>query len=118
MSLETDLQALLLTKCPRTFPLTAPYGTQVPYVTWQHVGGDPIRFLDKTAPSTRNAFIQINTWAATPAQAFALAREIEDALIASTVLQCESQGEPLDAHDDGDALKGAVQSFSIWGNRS
>lgn len=117
MSLETDLIAALLAKCPRVFPSTAPYGTPLPYITWQHIGGKSLRFLDNSASDKRNVYMQINVWADTSAQAIGLARQVEDALCASTALQASPQGEPVAGYDDGDELRGTVQSFSIWGAR-
>lgn len=118
MTLEADFITVLLAQCPRTFPGVAPFGTSTPYVTWQHIGGQSLRFLDGTAGDKRNAYIQITVWAATSLQAITLARAIEDALCAATaVLLAEPQGEPVDAFDDGDELRGTVQSFSIWGAR-
>lgn len=118
MSLETDLVAILQAQCPRTFPGVAKFGTPMPYVIWQHIGGQSLRFLDNTTGDKRNAFIQITVWAATSLQATTLARAIEDALCAATaVLLATPQGEPVDAFDDGDELRGTVQSFSIWGDR-
>ena len=117
MTLEASLTATLTPLCPRTFPVVAPFGTALPYVTWQHIGGRPTRYVDNTAADNRNATIQINTWAATPAQAMALIRSIENALCARPDLQVEVQGEPVVAYDDGDELSGYLQSFSIWGAR-
>lgn len=118
MSLETDLQVILQAQCPRSFPSTAPFGTPLPYVTWNHIGGPTLRALDNTTGDKRFAYIQINTWAAASKQAFDLARAIEDALCAaSPVLIVTPQGEPQDGFDDGDELRGATQSFSIWGDR-
>lgn len=118
MSLEEDLVAALRTQCPRVFPMTAPYHTPTPYVVWQHVGGEPIRFLDKTAPPTRHADIQITAWASTPKVALDVLRGIEDALCASTALQASPRAEPTAAYDDGDELTGALQTFSVWGART
>ncbi|MBF9263934.1 tail completion protein gp17 [Paracidovorax cattleyae] len=118
MSLEEDLFAVLLTQCPRVFPVTAPYDTPTPYVVWQHVGGEPIRFLDKTAPSTRQADIQITAWASTPKGALDVLRGIEDALCASTALQASPRAEPVAAYDEGDELTGALQTFGVWGERA
>ena len=118
MTLEADLIAILQAQCPHTFPIVAPFDTPTPYVIWQQVGGQSLRFLDNTAGDKRNAYIQISVWAATKMQATTLARAIEDALCAATaVLQATPQGEPVDAFDDGDELRGTVQSFSIWGAR-
>jgi len=118
MALEDDLQALLMARCERSFPLTAPHDTQLPYLIWQHVGGDSLRFLDNTAPATRNAAIQVTAWAATPRSAFLLIRQVEDALCASPALQAAPQGEPVDAPDDADEIFGATQTFSVWGART
>lgn len=118
MSLEEDLVAALRTQCPRVFPMTAPYDTPTPYVVWQHVGGEPIRFLDNSAPPTRHADIQITAWATTPKAALDLLRGIEDALCASSALQASPRAEPTAAYDDGDELTGALQTFSVWGART
>lgn len=80
MNLEAELVGILQAQCPRTFPVAAPFGTTTPYVTWQHVGGRSLRFLDNTAGDKRNAYIQINVWDTTSMQAMTLARAIEDAL--------------------------------------
>ena len=117
MTIETELIAVLQAQCPRTFPSTAPYGTKLPYLTWTHIGGQTVRYMDNSPASRRNVYLQINVWAATSAQAVHLARQVEDALCASTVLQVTPQGEPVAGYDDGDELRGTVQSFSIWGNR-
>ena len=117
MSLETDLITILQAQCPRVYPSSAPYGTPVPYVTWTHIGGQSMRYMDNSPSSKRNVYLQINVWAATSAQAVHLARQVEDALCASTVLQVTPQGEPVAGFDDDDELRGTVQSFSIWGDR-
>lgn len=118
MSLETDLMSILLTVCPRVHVGTAPYGTQMPYVTWQHIGGDPLDFLDNTVADKRNAQIQVNTWAGTPLQAFSLIQAIEAALRASVpIFIARPLSEPIGAYGDGDTLPGYLQSYSITGAR-
>ena len=117
MTVETELSAALAVLCPRVFPVSADFGTQAPYVVWQHVGGQSLRFLDNTAGDKRNSFIQITAWAATSKAAFGLARAIEEALCESAVMQVAPQGEPVDAYDDGNHLRGALQTFSIWATR-
>ena len=61
MALETDLMAELLAECPRVVVGTAPYGTAMPYVTWQHIGGDVLRYTDNAPADKRKPLIQINT---------------------------------------------------------
>lgn len=117
MSLEDDFIAVAKTLCPRFFPDTAPFETQAPYGIWQHVGGESLRYMDNTAADKRNAFVQITIWAQSRLQASTLLRGIEDALCSAPTLQASPQGEQVAAYDDANALRGAVQTFSIWGSR-
>lgn len=118
MSLETDLMAVLLAVCPRVYGGTAPFGTHAPYITWQHIGGNPIDFLDNTVADKRNAQIQVNTWADTPMQAFALMQAIEAALRAALdKFVARPLSEPVGAYDDSDVAVGYLQSYSVTGNR-
>jgi hypothetical protein len=118
MLLEIELETILKTKCPRVFPTTAPGSTATPYVVWQHIGGTSFRFFDNTPGDKRNAHIQINVWHRSTEGAFALMRAIEDALCAATdKLIVNPLGEPIDGYDDSNELRGALQSFSVWGSR-
>lgn len=117
MGLESDLMAALLAECPRVHVGTAPYDTQMPYVTWQHIGGDPLRYVDNTASDKRRPQIQINTWDATPLQAFALIQRIEERLCTADKFQAEPMGEPITAFDDADVSSGYLQAFTILGSR-
>lgn len=117
MSLESDLQALLLAQCPRVFPDVAPFATVTPYVTWQQVGGDPLSFTEDTVPNKRNASIQINVWSDTRLQANALMLQIEAALITCATLQARPSGALIAAHDDDTDRRGCLQEFSIWAAR-
>lgn len=107
----------LLAKCPRVFVGVAPYGTAMPYVTWQHIGGDPLDYLDNTAAATRNAQIQVNTWAATPLQAFTLMQQIEAALRAERAFLAKPLSEPIGAYAEVDDISGYLQTYSITGAR-
>lgn len=118
MALEQDLMAVLETHCPRVHVGTAPHDTAQPYVTWQHVGGDPIVFLDNTVGDKRNAQIQINTWAETPLQAFTLLQAIEASLRAALAwFVAKPLSEPVTGYADGDEVSGYLQTFSITGAR-
>lgn len=118
MALESDLIAELLTVCPRVHIGAAPYGTQLPYVTWQHIGGDPLEWLDNTVADKRNAQIQINTWADTPQQAFQLMQSIEATLRAAMPqLIARPLSAPIGAYGDGDETPGYLQTYSILGDR-
>ena len=117
MALESDLIAELKALCPRVYIGTAPYGTATPYVTWQHIGGDPMRYADNTSADKRWPEIQINTWTDTPMQAFTLIQQIEDRLCEAAVFQAEPIGGPIGAYADADAISGYLQTFKILGNR-
>ncbi len=118
MALESDLMARLLTACPRVHVGAAPFGTTMPYVTWQHIGGTPLEWLDNTVADKRNAEIQINTWAATSQQAFQLIQTIEATLRAAMpALIARPLSEPIGAYDDADVASGYLQSYTILGDR-
>ncbi|UBB16135.1 tail completion protein gp17 [Comamonas odontotermitis] len=117
MSLESDLLAVIGAHCPRVFVGTAPYNTKTPYVTWQHIGGDPLRYLDSEAADKRNAQIQINTWDATALDALALILRLEEAICKAPQFQAEAYGQPVLSYDDADIAKGYLMTFSITGAR-
>ena len=115
--LEHDLIAALETQCPRVHIGTAPYDTQQPYVTWQHIGGDPLRYTDSEPAAQRNALVQVNAWAATNMEALVLMLGIQEALCGAPEFQASPHGEPIGAYDDGDIAKGYLQTYSITGAR-
>ena len=117
MTMESDLNTLLKTKCPRVFPDVAPSGTALPYVTWQGLGGESISFLDNTAGDKRNVLVQINGWSSTRLQALQIARDIEDAMRASAAFVASPLGEPLSTYEPDVPVYGTLQRFSIWASR-
>ena len=117
MALETDLMALLRAECPRVHVGTAPYGTQQPYVTWQHIGGESLRYTDNTAADKRQPLIQLNVWDTPALSAFALIQRIVERLCLAEAFQVEPLGEPILAHDDADIATGYLLTFSILGDR-
>lgn len=117
MSVEAQLFGVLKVLCPRTFPDFAPVSTVRPYVTWQQVGGVPLRYLDNTAATVRNAEIQINVWADTRLSAVTLARQIEDALCASDAFQATPNGELVGDFDADIPVYGTRQDFAIHADR-
>lgn len=117
MSLETDLTTVLLTVCPQAHPHPAPPGTPLPYITWQHIGGEALRFLDKSRANLRHATIQLSAWHTTPMAAMLLVQAADEALSAAApLLQASPLGEPVKAFDDADDQAGFEQDFSIWGD--
>lgn len=119
MSLETDFTAALLSQCPRVTPGTSALNSSRPFVTWDHIGGDPLRYMDGTAGGQVLALLQVRSWAGTRAEALALARQIEDAVCAAAGLSARPSGLPFcDVHDDIEPpLHYAQQEFEVLGNR-
>lgn len=117
MALEEDLMTELQAECPQVHVSTAPYDTPMPYVTWQHIGGDPLRYTDNTAANKRRPLIQINTWADTPLEAFRLIQRIEERLCAAAAFEAKPLGDPVGAYDDADIASGYLQTYTILGNR-
>lgn len=121
MNLESQLVAILNAHCPRNFPVTAEFGTQLPYVIWQRAGGRANRTLGKKpAGSLQNRRISLTVWDSHPIRAAQLLQQIEAALTASNAIQCTPLEEASDVFDDGgtDAgIYGMQQTFSIWAKR-
>ena len=110
-------RSLLKTLCPRTFPDFAPIDTLRPYVTYQHIGGPALRYVDNTAADKRHSLIQINVWADSRAGALVLARQIEDALCSATAFVAGPESEPLGQAEPDFDRYGTVQDFSILAPR-
>lgn len=56
---------------------TPPPPPKLPYVTWQNVGGDPANNVSDR-PDTDRFSIQVNVWAATSAQLWAVTTALRD----------------------------------------
>lgn len=117
MTFEAQLFDLLKVACPRVFPDAAPIGTATPYLTWQQLGGESLRFLDNTAADKRNVLLQVACWSKARADATALIRQIEDALCASALFVAIPEGEGLSAYESDTLLYGSIQRFSIYTTR-
>lgn len=117
MSLETDLAALIASRCPRVFADVAPLDTATPYVTWQQVGGSAINFTDDLVPTTRNARVQITVWDESRLAANALMLQLEADLIVSAAFQARAESAGMAANDGDTDLRGFMQDFSIWAPR-
>lgn len=116
MSIESDLVALLKAINPRTYPDVAPEGTATPYVTWQQIGGQSMRYGDNTADS-RYPLMQINVWSRSRMESSTMIQQIEDAICASSAFQAEPQGEPMSMHEPDTGLYGSIQRFDVFGPR-
>lgn len=117
MTMESDLVTLLKTVCPRVYPDVAPAAPTRPFMTWQGLGGESLRFLDKTPGSQRNTYLQVSVYSATRGEALALIRAAEDAMCASSLFTASPMGEPISTYEEDTTLYGALQRFSVWANR-
>lgn len=118
MSFEADFYAAIKGLVSnRVYPDIAPLGAVEPYITWQGVGGKSLRFLDNTPGDKRHTRLQVNVWAQTRTQANLIARQIEDALCASSLFQATPLGEPVSDYDSETKSYGAMQDFSIFSAR-
>ena len=118
MSYEADLYAVLKGLVSnRVYPDIAPLAVVHPYITWQGVGGQSLRFIDNTAADKRNSRIQFDTWATTRTQANLIARQIEDALCATSLFTATPLGEAVSDYDSETKTYGAMQDFSVYSTR-
>lgn len=117
MSLESELNAVLLTLCPRVFPDVADPLTPRPYVTFQQIGGDPSFYVEGQVMARVNAFVQINVFHENRSLANTLTRQIEAALMQATAFQAQPMAGLIASYDDDTKRRGAQQDFSIWADR-
>lgn len=118
MTVEADIFALLSPLVGgRVFPDLAPTNTTRPYITYQQIGGKVINFTNNETPDSQHGFFQINTWAATRAQATSLAKQIEDAFRGAITVTAQPEAAPTAQHEPELGLYGTIQDFSIWSVR-
>lgn len=119
MTMESDLVATLKTLCPRVFPDFAPGGTAKPYVTFQAIGGRPLRWLNGTAADKRHTLMQINVWAGARIESLALIRQIEAAIcnLDTMPFMARPDSEPISQAEEDLELYGCLQDFSIISTR-
>ena len=113
MSMESTLSTLLKTICPRVFPDVIKGVVAAPYIIWQGIGGESIRYGDNTAPDKRDTLMQISVWAMSRMEALTLIRQAEAALCAAS-FQCVPEGEPVNTYESDTELHGSIQRFSIF----
>lgn len=119
MSLETDLVAVLQGVCPRVYPGTTQANVQRPFLTYEHIGGDPLRYVDNTAAPQRMAWLQVNTWASTKAEALSLSLAVEQALCSAAAFTAAAVGALRGTTQDEvePVLYGSLQDFQVLGTR-
>jgi hypothetical protein len=117
MSMETTLYGLLAAICPRVYPDVAPAEVARPYLTWQAIGGESMRFGDGSAHDKRHTLMQVSVWSTTRAEAISLIHQVETALCGHTGWQAEPQGEAVSIYEPDTELRGSVQRYEIWATR-
>lgn len=115
--MESDLRALLVALCQRVYPDFAPLDAPRPYVTFQGIAGDALRYVDNTAADKRSTLVQIDAWADTRAASLVLIRQIEDAMCAASVFTASVDGEPRSLSEPESKLYGCQQDFTILSAR-
>lgn len=120
MTVEADIVTALRTVCPRVSPDVAPIGTARPYITWQFIGGQPMRYLAGDAANKRHTLLQVNVWSSGRAEALTLIRQVEAALCdPARPFLAQPESEPISdvAEDIEPVLYGSMQDFSIVSDR-
>lgn len=117
MSLETDVVTAVQAQCPRVYPSEAPLATPRPFVTWDHLGGDPLRYMDGTAADKRMAQLQLTVWSDTKAEAVALMLAIEGAMCTAAGFTASPVGALQGGFEHEAALFRSFQEFSVLGTR-
>lgn len=117
MSIEADLQTLLLTLCPRVRADVAEDGLAAPYVVWQVIGGPSINPMDNSLPGQRRVYMQVSVWAGSRLASTGLMQSIEAVMRAAPSFIATPSGEAMSTHEPDTKLFGSIQRFSIFGNR-
>ncbi|HEV2612540.1 MAG TPA: DUF3168 domain-containing protein [Noviherbaspirillum sp.] len=116
MTVESDIFNLLKGLAGnRVYPDRAPADTARPYIVYQQAGGESIAYVENTLPDQENARFQIAVWADTRMAAKALIKQVEAALVTTTMFQTKALGASVSTMDE--ELYGSRQDFSIWSSR-
>lgn len=118
MTMETELVTLLRGIADRVYPDVAPMGAATPYIVWQQLGGEALRYGDGSAPDKRNTYVQVAVWSDTRLEALNLIRQVEETLcVDSTFAAIAPQGEAVSIHEPDTLRYGSIQRFDIWAPR-
>lgn len=97
------------------YPDKAPEGAGLPRIVYQQVGGTAVDHAEGKPADLENARMQVSCWAATREQATALAKLVEDTLLAAPApLQANRVGARVAVLDEETDLRGARQDYSMW----
>lgn len=96
----------------RVFPDTASGKTELPFVIYQQIGGQPVNYL-AGVPDKENGRFQVVVWSDDREQANALLRAIRASLCVAP-LQATVMNGVNSLYEPETGLRGAQQDFSIW----
>ena len=117
MSLESDVLAVLQAQCPRVYPSQAPLNTVRPFLTYDHLGGDALRYMDGTAANKRMAQLQVTVWAADKPTAITLMLAVEEAMCTAAAFSCAPVGALQSGYEYEGEIFRSFQEFSVLGAR-
>lgn len=119
MTIESDVHAAIAAVCPRVHAVLAPLRAQRPYVTVQNIGGSPTYYMNRAPADKRVVHLFVKTWANSKAEALALIRQVEVAMMAATAFTARVESEPQDdVETDGEPwLFSELQEFVVIGPR-
>lgn len=98
----------------RIYADVAPADTQMPFITYQAVGGQPINYTTGETPDKENTRVQVNVWANSRLEATTIGKQVEDALRGAIELQAEVATGRAATYDETVGARGTVQDFSFW----
>jgi hypothetical protein len=117
VSLESDVLAVLQAQCPRVYPSQAPLNTVRPFLTYDHLGGDALRYMDGTAANKRMAQLQVTVWAADKPTAITLMLAVEEAMCTAAAFSCAPVGALQSGYEYEGEIFRSFQEFSVLGAR-
>lgn len=110
----TALRGLVTDK---VYPDVNDAGTDAPYVVHQRVGGNTPVFMEGASPSKEFVRVQVTSWHSTRLGAVALAKQVQDALVALTAISAKPFGSAISLYDPSTKLRGCAQDFIVWADR-
>ncbi len=118
MSAELALYAALRPLvADRVYPDVAPSNAALPRIVFQQIGGQSTVYADNVAATQENARMQVVCWATTRLAATALAKQVEDTLLAATTCTATPLGARVSDFEPDTGLYAARQDFSVWATR-
>ena len=114
MTLDTSIYSLLGPLVGgECYPNKTGPNPAYPLIIYQGVGGVAIDFLDQSAAPDDNARVQVIIWSRTKLEASALAKQVRDVLLGSS-MRVKTMAAAISMSNHLLDLYGSRQDFSIW----